>query len=102
MSEGLQAVGRATTTTPDGDGTLLDHVMLLYGGGISNGNLHIHTSLPLVVAGRGGGQMAGGRHLAYPSGTPHANLLVSLLHKAGLPVETIGDSTGQLDGLTDV
>ena len=88
--------------TPDGDGSLLDQVMVLYGGGISNGNLHIHTSLPLVVGGHGGGQLAGGRHLAYPTGTPHANLLVSLLHKAGLPVETIGDSTGRLDGLTDV
>lgn len=88
--------------TPDGDGSLLDHVMVLYGGGISNGNLHIHTSLPLVVAGHGGGQIAGGRHLAYPAGTPHANLLVSLLHKVGVPAEKIGDSTGKLDGLTDV
>ncbi len=89
-------------STPDGDGSLLDHVMLMYGAGISNGNLHIHTSLPLVVAGGGGGRLAGGRHLAYPAKTPHANLLVSLLHKVGVPVEKIGDSTGQLDGLSDV
>jgi hypothetical protein len=88
--------------TPDGDGSLLDNVMVLYGGGISDGNLHIHTSLPLVVAGHGGGRLAGGRNLEYPAGTPHANLLVSLLHKAGVPVEKIGDSTGRLDGLSDV
>ncbi len=87
--------------TPDGDGSLLDNVMVLYGGGISDGNLHIHTSLPLVVAGRGGGRLAGGRNLEYAAGTPHANLLVSLLHKAGVPVEKIGDSTGRLDGLSD-
>ena len=88
--------------TPDGDGSLLDHVMIMYGGGISNGNLHIHTSLPLIVAGHGGGRLAGGRHLTYPAGTPHANLLVSLLHKVGVPAEKIGDSTGQLDGLSGV
>ena len=88
--------------TPDGDGSLLDHVMILYGGGISDANQHVHTSLPLVVAGGGGGRLAGGRHLASPAGTPHANLLVSLLHKAGVPVERIGDSTGRLEGLSGV
>jgi hypothetical protein len=86
--------------TPDGDGSLLDHVMILYGGGMSDGNLHIHESLPLVVAGHGGGQIGGGRHLQYPAGTPHANLLMTLLHMAGVPVESVGDSTGPLEGLT--
>ena len=89
-------------STPDGDGTLLDHAMVLYGGGISDANQHSHTALPLLVAGRGGGRLAGGRHLAYPAGTPHANLLVSLLDKAGVRVERIGDSTGQLRELSGV
>ena len=88
--------------TPDGDGSLLDHVMILYGGGISDANQHVHTSLPLVVAGRGGGRLSGGRHVASAAGTPHANLLVSLLHKVDVPVERIGDSTGRLEGLSGV
>ena len=85
--------------TPDGDGSLLDHVMILYGAGMSDGDSHIHTSLPLVVAGHGGGQIRGGRHMKYPAGTPHANLLVSLLQMAGVPVDRVGDSTGPLTGL---
>ena len=85
--------------TPDGDGSLLDHVTILYGGGMSDGDSHIHTSLPLVVAGHGGGQLRGGRHVQYQAGTPHANLLVALLQMAGVQVERVGDSTGPLEGL---
>ena len=86
-------------TTPDGDGSLLDQVLILYGGGISDGDQHTHTSLPALVAGHGGGQLTGGRHLQYSPGTPHANLLLSLLLLAGLPVDRVGDSTGPLTGL---
>ena len=83
--------------TPDGDGNLLDHSMIVYGGGIGNGNLHEHTNLPCLIAGGGGGRLKGGRHRAYAEDTPYANLLLSVLDKAGVPVETLGDSTGPLN-----
>ncbi len=83
--------------TPDGDGNLLDHSMIVYGGGIGNGNLHEHTNLPCLVAGGGGGRLKGGRHRAYAEDTPYANLLLSVLDKAGVPAETLGDSTGPLN-----
>lgn len=83
--------------TPDGDGTLLDHSMIVYGGGIGNGNLHEHTNLPCLVAGGGRGRLQSGRHLAYAEDTPMANLLLSVLDKAGVPAEDLGDSTGLLN-----
>ena len=86
-------------STPDGDGNLLDHTILLYGGSMSNANVHLHVNLPLVVAGGGSGRLKGGRHLEFgPSeNVPMTNLLVSLLDKAGVTVDKIGDSTGKLD-----
>ena len=84
-------------STPDGDGNLLDHSMIVYGGGIGNGNLHEHTNLPCLVAGGGGGRLQGGRHLAYKEDTPMANLLLSVLDKAGVRVDELGDSTGMLN-----
>jgi len=83
--------------TPDGDGTLLEHVIVLYGGGLGNGNLHDHRDLPILLAGTGSGQLRGGRHLSYPEDTPMANLLLSLLDKVGVPTDRIGDSSGRLD-----
>ena len=90
--------------TPEGSGTLLDSVMILYGGGISDGNLHDHYDLPCLVAGGGGGTLEGGRHLKYPRGTPMQNLALTLLDKVGVNVEKLGDSTGQLEieGLSGV
>ncbi len=88
--------------TPDGDGNLLDHCMILYGSGLSDANLHTHHDLPIVLAGGGGGQLKGGRHLRYPKETPLNNLLLNLLDKAGLPAENFGDSTGELAYLSDV
>jgi hypothetical protein len=85
--------------TPDGDGSLLDHMLILYGGGISDGNLHDHSNLPLLLVGGSGGRLKGGRHLAYPEKTPMTNLLVSVLDKAGIPTERLGDSTGRLGEL---
>ena len=83
--------------TPDGDGTLLDHSLLLYGGGHGNPNLHEHTNLPCLLAGGGAGTVKGGRHLQYLAQTPMANLLLSILDKLGIPTpEKIGDSTGHL------
>jgi hypothetical protein len=81
-------------STADGDGTLLDHSLLLFGAGLSNSNLHTHYDLPLTVF---GGGFKGGRHVAYPHDTPMTNLLLSMLDKVGVPAETLGDSTGTLD-----
>ena len=86
-------------STPDGDGNLLDHTILLYGGAMSNPNVHLHVNLPLVVAGGGAGRLKGGRHLAFnpADNVPMTNLLVSLLDKGGVTVEKLGDSTGRIN-----
>jgi hypothetical protein len=84
----------------EGDGTLLDHSLVLYGSAISDGNRHNHEELPLVLVGRGGG-VRSGRHLRFPANTPCANLFVTLLGLAGVPRAAFGDSTGALDGLVD-
>jgi hypothetical protein len=83
--------------TPDGDGSLLDHSIIVYGSGLSDGNLHLHTDLPVLLVGGGTGQIQGERHIRYPQGTPMTNLYVSMLEKAGVPVQSVGDSTGKLD-----
>ena len=86
--------------TPDGDGTLLDHSMLLYGSNMGNPNQHLHYDVPHVIVGGLNGQMEGGRHLAYPTQTiPTGNLLLSVLDKFGIHQDSIGDSTGRLDNL---
>lgn len=87
-------------TTADGDGSLLDHSLIVYGGGLGNGNLHDHLNLPVLVAGGAAGHMKGGRHLAYAENTPMTNLLLSVLDKVGVPTpERIGDSTEHLAGV---
>jgi hypothetical protein len=82
--------------TPDGDGNLLDHSLLMIGGGMSNGNIHSHMDVPIALVGGAGG-IKGNRHVAAPMGTPLSNLHVSLVNRAGLPIESFGDSTGMLD-----
>jgi len=82
--------------TPDGDGSLLDQSLLMYGGGMGDGNLHRHSDLPCVLLGNLGGRIESGRHIAYPAGTPMTNLLLTLLDKIDVHVDTIGDSTGRL------
>jgi len=77
---------------PDGDGSLLDHSLILYGSSMSNSNLHNHKPLPILVA----GGVKGGRHLKFAEDTPMANLLVALLNRAGVPQDKVGDSTGAL------
>lgn len=84
---------------PEGDGTLLDNCMLLYGGGLADGNAHDHGNLPLVMAGRAGGSILPGRHVRYAAETPMCNLFVSMLERVGAPVGSFGDSTGALRGL---
>lgn len=85
--------------TPEGNGNLLDNSLIMYGSSISDGNLHTHHDLPIVLAGGGGGQVRGNRHVVYPKDTPLNNLLLSMLETAGVSVETFGDSTGKLDCL---
>ncbi len=82
--------------TPDGDGSLLDHSILLYGGNMSDSNLHNHKPLPSAVFGHGYGKIKGGQHLVYEPGTPLGNLLFTLMLRAGIPVTSHGDSTGEL------
>ena len=87
-------------STVDGDGSLLDHSAILYGSGLSDGNLHKATDLPLIVAGGGGGKIAGGRHIELRPDTPMTNLHLTLLGIAGVRVDKFGDSNGGLEGLT--
>ena len=82
--------------TPDGDGSLLDHMIILYGSGISNSTQHSGDNLPLLLVGGGSGQLAGGRHLDFKDKPTQGNLLVALMDKMGAPVEKIGGSTGKL------
>ncbi len=85
---------------PEGDGTMLDHTLLLYGTGISDSNTHFYDDLPIALVGGTKAGITGGRYVRYPKGTPLANLWVTILEKLGVPVETFGDSTGPLDRLT--
>jgi hypothetical protein len=82
--------------TPDGDGTLLDHSMILYGSSLSDGNEHNFDPLPVVLAGGGSGRLQGGRHVKYAPHTPMSNLLLAMLQKMGARVDKIGDSTEPL------
>jgi hypothetical protein len=82
---------------PDGDGTLLDHSMILYGSSMSNGNQHDHDPLPVVLAGGASGQLEGGRHLKFAPHTPMSNLLLSMMDKLGVRENSFGDSTGRLE-----
>ena len=84
------------SATPDGDGSLLDHSMIVYGSGFGDGSLHMPRNLPIVVVGGGCGRLRGGRHIAAPDGTPFMNLGLALLEKVGAHVDRIGDSTGPL------
>ena len=86
-------------STPDGDGSLLDHVILLYGGGISHSDRHTHGPLPTLVVGGGAGTIKGGRHLVYPEHTPLTNLQLTLLGNLGVPTGKLGDSAGELKEL---
>lgn len=83
--------------TPDGDGNLLDHSMLLYGSSMSNGNQHDHDPLPVVLVGGASGQLQGNRHIVMPAHTPMSNLLLTMLDKLGVRRDSFGDSTGRLE-----
>jgi hypothetical protein len=83
-------------STPDGEGSLLDHSMVLYGSALSDGNEHLNQNLPLLLAGSGAG-LKGGTHIQYPKDTPLTNLYLTILDKLGVRVERFGDSNGQLE-----
>ncbi|HJZ69285.1 MAG TPA: DUF1552 domain-containing protein, partial [Blastocatellia bacterium] len=89
-------------STADGDGSLLDHSIIVYGSGLSDGNRHTHEDLPVLLAGRGDGSLKPGRHIAYPSGTPVTNLYLALLDRVGVHPEKLGDSTGRIEQLSDL
>jgi len=82
--------------TPDGDGSLLDHSLILYGSNMSNSDRHNQFPLPTALIGGACGRMKGGQHLVYPDHTPLANVLVTMLDRAGVPVGSVGDSTGKI------
>jgi hypothetical protein len=86
-------------STPEGDGTLLDHSLFLYGAGLSNPNTHAHSDLPLLVVGGRDSRLEGNRHLMFRGQTPMTNLLLTLLDKVGAQTETLGDSNGRLPGI---
>ena len=89
-------LGKLKDRSEGSSGTLLDNSLILYGGGMSDGNLHDHTDLPVVLAGGGGGTLKGGRVLRNPRGTPMSNLLVAVLDKLGVETGGLGDATGML------
>ena len=89
-------------TTPDGDGSLLDHATLMYGAGMADSNSHSPVNIPIVLAGGGGGTIKGGRHVRLPGGTPLANMHLTVLEKMGISAESLGDGTGELPVLSGV
>jgi hypothetical protein len=83
--------------TPDGDGSLLDHSLFLYGSGMSNGNQHTHDNLPILLAGGAAGRHTGGRHVRLDNYTPLSNLMLTILDKAGVRMDQFGESWGSVD-----
>ena len=86
----------AMHSTRDGEGSLLDHSLIVYGGGMGDGNLHGHTNLPCLLAGKLAGAFTTGQHVAYPRDTPMTNLLLTILDKVGVRIDSLGDSTGRI------
>ncbi|MEJ7605848.1 MAG: DUF1552 domain-containing protein [Bryobacteraceae bacterium] len=84
---------------PDGEGSLLDHTLYLFGSGMGNPDVHDHANLPIVVAGGAAGKLKGGRHIAYKQSTPLANLHLTLLEKVGVRLDSFADSRGRVDEL---
>ena len=85
--------------TPEGDGSLLDNCMIMYGSGIADGNAHRHDNLPIALFGKGGGTIRGGQHVRVRPGTPLTNLYVSMLDRVGASVESFSDSNGRVENL---
>ena len=84
-------------STPDGDGNLLDHSLVMLGSSMSNGDIHDHSPLPIIVVGGAAGKLKAGRHVRYPAHTPLANLLLTMLRQSDIPKESFGDSTEPIE-----
>jgi hypothetical protein len=82
--------------TPDGDGTLLDHSLVLWGSPMGDSNVHAHKRLPVLLVGKAGGQVLGNRHVKCADETPYANVLLTMLHRLGVDQPRIADSTGEV------
>jgi hypothetical protein len=82
--------------TPDGDGSLLDHALVLYGSPMGDSHTHEHRRVPLFLAGHAGGAVKGNQHSVCPAGTPQANALLTVLRRLGIDREAVGDSTGEI------
>jgi len=95
-SQKMAAFLKRLAETPDGDGSILDHAIIVYGSNMSNSNAHNQYPLPISVVGGGCGRLKGGQHLKYPEHTPLANLWLTLLDRAGVPIGKVGDSTGEI------
>jgi hypothetical protein len=95
LTEAFARYVKQLSETKDGDGTLLDHALILYGSDMANSDMHNHDPLPQVLLGKCCGTVKGGQHVHYPQDTPHANLLLTMLHRAGIPAKSHGDSTGE-------
>ena len=89
-------------STPEGDASLLDRSLVIYGSSIADGNAHTHHDLPIVLAGGGAVGIRGGRHLRFPKETPMNNLLLTVMDKAGVRIDKLGDSTGEINLLPGV
>jgi len=94
--EQLSYIAQKMQSIKEGNGTLLDNTMLVYGGGISDGDRHNHNDLPVMMLGRGGGRVKAGQHVRYQDGTPMTNLFITMFDKMGIPIEHLGDSNGKL------
>ena len=97
--ERFAAFVKKIAAIPDGDGTLLDHAMFLYGSNMSNSDKHNGHPLPTILVGGGGGKLTGGRHIELPGPTPLANVHLTVLGKAGVEQKSFGDSTGTIAGV---
>jgi hypothetical protein len=95
LTEAFARFVKQLSQTQNGDGTLLDHALILYGSDMANSDMHNHDPLPQVLLGRSCGTVKGGQHVHYPQDTPHANLLLTMLHRVGVPAKSHGDSTGE-------
>lgn len=95
MTQQFAGFIKTLAETQNGDGTLLDHSLILYGSNMSNSDVHNQHPLPELLMGHAGGTVKGEQHLTYPESTPHANLLLTMLHRVGVPAKSIGDSTGE-------
>jgi len=96
MTQSVAGFVKKLAETQDGDGTLLDHAIVLYGSNMANSDMHNHTPLPQILLGHGCGTIKGGQHIVCPQDSVHANLLLTMLHRAGVPAQKHGDSTGEI------